>query len=178
MNAEDRLICALTRHDFQDEHRNLVLRLCRPDIRWDRVLVTARQHGVAPLVCWNLDRIPAGAPGIDDAVLMTFRLLREANRVAKRTQSEQIAELVSELKRRGIDVMLVKGAAMDLSVYDAPWYTVSADVDLILRRHRADLSPQERSDIWSLLASHPNLEWDLFQHHDVNINGVLTIDFE
>jgi len=178
MIPEDRLLCALTRQQFRDEDKELVQHLCLGKIRWDRVLVTARRHGVAPLVCTNLERLPITSLGIDEAILATFRFLQEANRVSKQRQLKQIVEVVSQLKDRSIDVMVVKGAAMDLAVYDQPWYTTSADADLILRRHRHELSAQELSEVWPLLRKHRNLEFDFFQHHDITMNGVLRVDFQ
>jgi hypothetical protein len=114
---------------------------------------------------------------MDKAVMTTFRFLLDANRLVKQRQSEQIAEIVASFTARSIDVMLLKGAALDLVVYERPWYTISSDVDLVIRRRKDEISAEEFQDLWSLIRRYRNFECDFFHHHDVTMNGVLAIDF-
>jgi hypothetical protein len=123
-------------------------------------------------------RFPAAALRIDRAVMTTFRFLMDANRLLKQRQSEQIAEVVASFTARSIDVMLLKGAALDLVVYERPWYTISSDVDLVIRRRKDEVSAKELQDLWALIRRYGNFECDFFHHHDVTMNGVLAIDFQ
>ena len=75
------------------------------------------------------------------------------------------------------DVILIKGAALDLLVYDQPWYTVSKDIDLILSARREELRAEEIEEIGCHFHQ-KGVEFDFFEHHDMNMNGLLPIDFD
>src|SRR5262245_40140769 len=132
MTPQDQLLCLLTRQLFQEKHQKAVLDLCsHHSIPWDVVYITAREHGVAPLIHMNLIRCGGMTLGISQPLWTTSELLLAANQLRKRRQAEKIVQLVSRFRQRSIDVMLVKGVALDCVVYAQPWYTISGDVDLV-----------------------------------------------
>jgi hypothetical protein len=97
---------------------------------------------------------------------------------------EEVLDLFAE---HNFEIMLVKGEALNLTVYREPWYTVSLDIDLVIKAQEKELSPDQQRQIDSLFAtihtindnSSPlkeNIEYDFHEHHDVNLNGVLPVD--
>lgn len=90
--------------------------------------------------------------------------------------ARELGKLLHHFQQRSIDVLLIKGSALDLVVYAQPWYTVH-DVDLVLRPSNAEISEQEQREIGWLFPSATGFEYDFFHHHDVTINGVLPVDF-
>ncbi|MEE8389790.1 MAG: nucleotidyltransferase family protein, partial [Anaerolineae bacterium] len=141
MIPENRILFAYTRQSFLDEHRELVLDVCsNTEIRWDVVYSTAQLHGVTPLVHSNLLQCPAENLGISQQIMNKFRLCYYRNTVTKEKSAERITRALSFFTERQIDVMLIKGAALDLLVYDHPWYTISDDIDLVIKCKREDMS--------------------------------------
>ena len=75
--------------------------------------------------------------------------------------------------------MLLKGAALDLAVYEEPWVVTSQDIDLVLRPSPGWEGPaRPGGERGAAARSRPSgIECDLESHHDVTMNGVLPVDF-
>jgi hypothetical protein len=175
LRVEDRLLFAVTRQDFLAEHRATVESLAREGpIRWEDVAVTAERHGVAPIAGFHLRSCDLPMPAA-----VAERLERDLfeNALTKAREAERLAQGIERLRASGYQVMLLKGAALDLLVYREPWVVSAHDVDLLLRSAPGrDLSPDEREVRRDLYRS--GIECDLLRHHDVDMNGILPIRFE
>ena len=174
MRAEDRILFAVTRQDLLDEHREAVRELAQgTTVRWDEIADLAEGHGVAPIAGHNLRQIveiPAGVAG---------RLERAffENALVKAQEAERLARGIDRLREAGFQVMLLKGAALDLLVYREPWVVASRDFDLLLRIEPGRrLSPDEERVRDSLYRS--GVECDVGRHHDLDMNRVLPIRYE
>jgi hypothetical protein len=78
--------------------------------------------------------------------------------------------------------MLVKGLALEHSIYQQPWYTVSSDVDLVLGVEQEAMAHGEREELRRLLdelyrRTECGWECDWFAHHDITMSGVLPLSF-
>lgn len=178
MRPEDKLLFACTRQNFLSAHQTIVLDLCSKEkILWDIVYFTARQHGVAALVYTNLLKCIPVNLGIPHDVIEKFKLCVATNIVRKNLREEKMVELLSFFKRKSIDVMLLKGAALDMLVYDQPWYMVSEDIDLIVKQKREDFTVEDRKELVVLLRQ-LSIECGYFEHHDVDMFGVLSINYQ
>ena len=80
-------------------------------------------------------------------------------------------------EQQSLAVMAIKGAALDVIVYERPWYTLSNDVDLIINIQPAQISAQRDQEIKTFFNGFPGFEYEYFAHHDVSINNVLPINF-
>lgn len=177
MKPEERLLLACTQHGFQERHRQTVHRICCTHaVDWEVVGTTALDHGVLPLVYVNLQRCNAADLGIPPDRLAEFRQHLMDNIVLKQQSSERLEAALAFFHHKSIDVMVIKGAALDILVYDPPWYTTSHDVDLVLRVEREALSDSEQQALSDEL-HRSGIEFDYFTHHDVVMNGVLPVDF-
>jgi hypothetical protein len=90
---------------------------------------------------------------------------------------KKLDEILAFFNRKSIDVMLIKGAALDILVYEHSASPISGDIDIILRLRREEVSSKERREIWQFLRTIPWLESDFYYHHDVNMNNILPVDF-
>jgi hypothetical protein len=73
--------------------------------------------------------------------------------------------------------MVIKGGALDILVYDQPYHTVLADIDLILSIKPSDI-PAEIFRDYMVFFHKSGIEYDFYQHHDMSMNGALPIDFD
>jgi hypothetical protein len=110
-------------------------------------------------------------------VLERFRQSFANNLVAMRRLREGLWEILGFFNQRHLDVMLIKGAAHNLFHNGASHYAVSRDVDLIIRARRDELPEALLAEINQLANGFP-LEFDFYGHHDIDMNGVLEIDYD
>ena len=175
---EDKLLFLCARTAFSESHRQQVYDLCLGQtVDWDKVYSTAHQHGIAPLVFTNLQQCNPAELGLPQEIINQFRLSFTRNISTKAYIAEKLSELLAFFEQRSLEVMVIKGSALDIVVYNRPWYTFSNDVDLIVKVQPAQISAQNDQEIKTFLNGFPGFEYEYFEHHDVSINGVLPINF-
>ncbi len=134
----------------------------------------ARLHGVAPLIYINLNRC-SGAD-IPAEALKQFKTALMQNMMTKSHFANAMNRAVSFFKERSINVMFIKGAALDILVYEQPFYTIYSDADLVLDIKRDAITDRENK-IFMDYFHRSRVEYDFFSHHDVTMNGTLPVDF-
>jgi Uncharacterised nucleotidyltransferase len=182
--AEEALLFACARQNFPSDQAPLEQEIQKRTIRWDLVYATAVSHGVVPLVWTNLQKCPKLLAGCPAPIAHQFALCTQSNILLKAMFVERTCAVLQFFARHSIPVMLVKGAALDLTVYRQPWYTVSGDIDVVVRCRPADFPQADRRAVVELIEGSAPLkrclkvEFDWFCHHDVSMNGLLPVDFE
>jgi hypothetical protein len=146
----------------------------------------ASNHGVAPLVYANLRSVPSSQLGIPAAIEHEFKLHLFQNIARKNNAAREIGDCLVFLKRRSIAVMLAKGAALDLEVYQRNWYTYSEDVDMVFDKRSEEIPDVNHAEMLTYLDNlnqdknprREHLEFDYFEHHDITMNGILPVSFD
>lgn len=178
MKPEDLLLITCARQDFQEKQKSQVQELAqRYPINWKKVFATSEKHGIAPLIYANLILNQSVSLGIPEEVIRQFRLYAYRNTITKAEQAQKLENSLAYFHRHSIPVMLVKGAALDRLVYDQPWYTELADFDLIIRPKSSELPARLIQEIHDLFST-AGIEYDYYEHHDLNMNGALPVDFK
>ncbi len=185
VRPEDRLLFLCARQQFLTQHRQLVLQVAvDTKLSWDHIYTTALSHGVGPLVGSNLQQCPELEPYMDERIKASFDSCIQKSKVLKGLFAERAHEVLEFFAKRSIPVMLIKGAALDVLIYDKPWFVHSGDIDLIVGSPRVSLPPDDRKALDDLVhaRSLPNrivpLECEWHGHHDVSMNEVLYVDFK
>ena len=176
MTPEDRLLLLCARQEFTPEHQAAAAAICAGGgIRWDRLLATAERHGVLPIAGSNLQRCGAALPA---AVAGRLELAIFENAAVKERDADRLAAGLAALREVELEALLLKGTALDLLVYDAPWVAVSKDVDLSLRPAGPGWEREKggEKEVRRALYTH-GVECDLDGHHDLTLNGLLPLDF-
>lgn len=177
MRPETQLLFACTRQNFTSDYQQMVLALCQDaPIQWELVYRTALDHGVAPLIYTNLTHNCLQNVVLPPEIKDKFERILSGNMIRQSVLAHNLQKTLSFFHRRAIDILLLKGSALDILVYEQPWYT-SHDVDLVLRPHRYMLNLQQQSEIDDFFAGLPGFEYEFYQHHDVVMNGLLPVDF-
>jgi hypothetical protein len=136
----------------------------------------AESHQVAPLIYFNLRQYELIHKKIPPTVVEKFKNSLHQNIIIKEKLAERITWALSFFKQRSIDVMIIKGAILDILVYDQPWYTVSDDIDLVISRTPEQIPDHEQREFMEFF-HRSAVEYDYFEHHDVTMNNVLAVDF-
>ncbi len=186
MRAEDRILFACTRQELADEHKEAIAEECRAaqkagrTIDWERLVTTAERHGVLPIVGVNLAR--AGIAGIaafgyPAELALRLELALFENAAIKEREGITLRAALAHLAAGGLDAMLLKGAALDLIVYESPAWVISNDIDLVVRRPQGEPLPRGDWEVRRPLYA-VGIECDYRTHHDVTMNGLLPVRFE
>lgn len=185
LRPEEELLFACTRQGLLPCHRAKLAQITEQNpIRWDVVYTTALNHGVAPLVYANLLQCPTIAGQMPADSRTKFVRCTQANTLRKSLSRERVRGVLQFFARRSVKVMLIKGAALDVSVYRQPWYTLSADIDLLVQCRQQDFPAGDRPAAHQIMRGRSALErripveCDWFDHHDVSMNGLLPIGFD
>jgi hypothetical protein len=183
LEPEALLLCLCCRQQFDQSHHDAVQEICaRNAIRWDRVCEAASAHGVAPLVGANLAHANSRNAIVPRDTLIRFKLATAMNRGRKELVGSAVAELLAYCNERAVPVMLLKGLALEHSIYQAPWYTVSSDVDMALGVEQEALAREDRDGLVRLteeLEGRTECGWecDWFAHHDITMGVILPVSF-
>ena len=177
MKPEDKLLFACTRQKFLETHQQTVLDLChRETINWNIIYSNAQAHGVASLVYINLQHCDLLSLGIPQAIIDQFRRYHYGSIIKKERRAEKLKQSLAFFQQEAIDVMLIKGAALDILVYEQPWYTVPHDIDAVLKLKVDEISDSTKTSLAKSLNG-SGIEYDYFEHHDMSMNGALLVDF-
>jgi hypothetical protein len=178
MKLEDKLLFACTRQNFLGVHLEVAASAIRRSaLDWDYIYTTALEHGVAPLVYTNLLHCAQSGLAIPAEIMAHFQACFFQNMENKERRAEKLADALAFFHQASIDVMFIKGIALDVLVYRNPYLTTADDIDVVLRVRKEELSESEKKRIVSYLHG-SKIEFDYYEHHDVVINGVLPVDFD
>lgn len=178
MKPEDKVLFACARQNFQEIHQHMVADLCRRyEINWEAVFNTADLHGIAPLIYVNLRQVSGQNPGIPAQIMSQLRQCLMHNISHKEYLTTSLSRALSFFNERSIEVMVIKGGALDLLVYDQPYFTVFDDVDIVISVRRAEITDREMWEFREFFHG-SGIEYDFYEHHDVTMNGVLPVDFQ
>ncbi|MBW2269403.1 MAG: nucleotidyltransferase family protein [Deltaproteobacteria bacterium] len=155
--------------------------LCRAagePLCWEAVLATALGHQIAPLILENLEQCGAVHARLPAEVARDFAAARSRTVTEKRDCARALESALRDFRDLGIDVMLIKGAALDRCVYEKPWFTSTSDVDLCLRVEWSGLAPDVRRDIETRRGEQPAIDAHAGIHPDLLLHGLLQPDVE
>jgi hypothetical protein len=180
-SVEERLLLCCARQHLDAGWQARILEVCDAErLSWQRVLATAIAHQVSPLVFHNLGQCHDVVAKMPEATRNAFHMEMVGNLSAKEAMADALHKALGYFEEQGIDVMLVKGTSLDHRVYQQPWYTISGDIDLLLRPNQ-DPSQGIDPHVWSRLvemnAGRPAIDVHQGRHPDLVMNGVLSVDF-
>ena len=126
-----RLLLLLSRVDFSDEQKRLISEELREFPAWRLFAGLAVRHGVAALVWQNISDL-----GLAGQVPETERILLDGLRfksIARVSWITGVAAAVTDLlDREGIKVVLLKGLALEHTVYGARGLRQMSDADILV----------------------------------------------
>ena len=175
----DFLLLCIRQH-LTSGHQSQLLALARQySLDWHYLFEIGVSHGIAPLFFTNMEQVGLDQLAVPPAIRAALQENCYRNIAAKAGVQAKLVEICAFCAQRDVDIMLLKGTALDQLVYQEPWYVVH-DVDLLLRSvHGRDRSA-ERIDtmqaierfFWTL----PGFEYEFDTHHDLTMNGLLAIN--
>jgi hypothetical protein len=146
LSREWELLLACARGKLSAEERSRITDLVDADLDWNRIVAISYAHGIAPLIYHNL--------------LASGVVTRLPPRPAKRLKGSyygnaarntvlynELKKVLSALQSRGIDVIVLKGAALAQTVYPSIALRPMADIDLLGRKEKVTDVEQKMLDM-------------------------------
>ena len=133
ISDEEHLLLELCRLEFSDEQINRIKSLLAVITDWPYFSNLANEHGVAALVWYNLEKyrlhseIPEAA-----AYFLKCTLMRSLGRNTFNTES--MGEVLRLLNAENIKIVILKGLALENSVYGNQGLRQMSDVDILINR--------------------------------------------
>lgn len=146
LNPGEKLLLALCRLDFSEEQKKGILKLLKEELDWDRYLKLVNEHGIIALEAYNIrelglsDQVPEGVMKILDNARMKT-LLRNT------WLTRQWKEVNKILSGAGIKHVLLKGMALEHTVYNSQGLRQMNDMDILVKKEDVIIS-------WQLLQEH------------------------
>lgn len=141
-----KLLLALCRITFTAEQEKEIGQIIPTVTSWKTFTRLAGEHGISALVWHNLDRmrLTGSLPEMERTLLQLSYLTS----LARNTYLEnKLAGAVEILAGAGINVVLLKGMALELTHYGNCGVRQMNDVDILIRRDRS-------MEAWQLLQNH------------------------
>ncbi len=131
LKNEELLLCGLCRLTFDTGNSEKLKDLTQKITDWSYFLSLARSHGISALVCSNMSRL-----GLTDIIpteitnnlwnSYMMNLARNSGFTAK------MAEVLNLLNSRNIKTVILKGLALELSVYGNSGLRQMTDIDILV----------------------------------------------
>ncbi len=136
LTAEERLLLSLCRIDFNSEQKKEVQKHAGEIRDWDSFVRMANEHGIIALSWFNL--IETGCRKIVPAGYLDKMHSAYLGSLARNTLlSERCGQVLSLARQKGIKVILLKGMALEKSIYGNKGVRQMSDIDILVSREDA-----------------------------------------
>ena len=133
ISDEEHLLLELCRLEFSDEQINRIRSLLAVITDWPYFSNLANEHGVAALVWYNLEKYQLHSAIPEDvAYFLKCTLMRSLGRNTFNTES--MGDVLRLLNAENIKVVILKGLALENSVYGSQGLRQMSDVDILINR--------------------------------------------
>ena len=133
IRTEEKLLQELCRLNFSDAHTGKIRELVKSVSDWEYFASMANEHGIVALVFHNLEKLGfLTAVPEKVAAMLNNGLMLSISRNS--FHYSVISEIVRLLREENIKTVLLKGMALELSVYGNTGLRQMTDVDILLDR--------------------------------------------
>jgi Uncharacterised nucleotidyltransferase len=130
---EESLLLGLCRLEFSDEHLDKTRSLVSDITDWNYFMNLANEHGVTALVWHNLDRFQF-ISAIPEEVVIYLRSTLMISLSRNTFNTESIGEVLRLLNAENIKTVILKGLALENSVYGNSGLRQMSDIDILIDR--------------------------------------------
>ena len=131
ISNEELLLLELCRLEFPAGSKGRIRELLRSVSDWDRFVTSATNHGLSALVCYNIGHLSLSG----ELPVKTWSLLRKTlmlNIYRNSFFSKSLSSAISILNKAKIKTVLLKGIAMEITVYGNKGIRQMTDTDLLV----------------------------------------------
>jgi hypothetical protein len=177
-HSENQLLLICIGIKLNDESLQKAKTLVNADLNWNYILKMSSLHRIAPLLYQNLKTIDKNN-AIPQSVMGGLRKAYQANRERNKHFYKELAVALKAFKDAGIEVIVLKGAALAKTVYQNFALRQMGDIDLLVREENQQqpypiLESLVKKGVISSIY-HFEIE---SVHHDITMDHVYNLDLK
>jgi len=165
LSNENRLLLYCAQTSIPDDTLNKVKDILSFSLNWEEVLESAFSHGVAPLLCHNLKKIQKSKL-IPEKVMHKLKKAYYGNVASNMYLYAELKRILEAFNEKGVDVILLKGAALAKTVYGDIGLRPMSDIDLLVKKEDLAYAKKIMPDLEYVFAPDKrNEEWREKNHY-------------
>lgn len=131
LSPEDTVLLCCARKGMDKAITQKVKEVLNSGLDWTYIIETAQQHGIAPLLYYNLSEI--ADKRVPEKVVGYLRKLYNGNVARNILVYDALSKVLNAFEHDGIDVIVLKGAALAETIYRDIGLRPFSDVDILVR---------------------------------------------
>ena len=135
ISSEENLLLVLCRLEFSERTINKIVSLISLVNDWNKFKVLANSHGVAALMGYNLEKLNL-LTGIPGEIVTYFKSARMISLSRNTFNTEALGEILGLLNKESIKTVVLKGLALENSIYGCSGLRQMSDVDVLINRDK------------------------------------------
>ncbi len=167
LSNENRLLLYCAQTEIPVVIRNKVEDLIKlPPLNWEEVLASASWYGITPLLYKNLNDICEGrfAPC---EIMDKLRADYHGNLARNMYIYEELKRLLDAFHENGVDVIILKGAALAKIVYDDIGLRPMGDIDLMVKKEDLPYAEKIMLELGYIFKGNESPEWYRLNHKEI-----------
>jgi hypothetical protein len=133
IKEEETLLLSLCRLDFNEDHLEKIKGYVAQIADWKYFSTLANEHGVAALVWHNLEKLGLHSE-VPEGVVTFLRYANLMSLSRNTFNSEAVREALHALNSESIKTVILKGLALENTVYGNVGLRQMSDIDILMRR--------------------------------------------
>ena len=157
LSAEDTFLLGCERTSMDKAGITKVKEVLNGGLDWNYILETARQHGIAPLLYHHIKE--TADENVPEHVVEYLRTLYNGNVARNMLLYDALGTVLKAFKHAGIDVIVLKGAALAETVYRDIGLRPFRDVDILVQESDLQSARKKLSELDYILDEAVSPEW-------------------
>ena len=131
---EDRLLLYFCRKEIDDGIKDKIIEAEKNNLDWDSFLKKARENGISAVVYSKLNKIKKDCLHIHSFVFEELKKIYYMNATQNSLIFEELEKVLDTFRKAGIQVIVLKGAALAEKIYGNLALRPMTDVDLLVKK--------------------------------------------
>lgn len=134
MQSEELLVRELAKLNIDQSALEKIKEILNPELNWAYFFDLAKSEGVVPLVYKSLSEIDHAKAMIPKSIWKKMESCYYAVAVSNTLLYRKLADILASFNEAGVEVVVLKGAALAVSVYGNVALRAMMDVDLLVKK--------------------------------------------
>jgi len=167
LSNENRLLLYCAQTKIPEYTLDQVKKLISLPLNWEEVLKSAFSHGIAPLLYHNLKGIQEGHI-IPQEVMDRLKKTYDRNMASNMYLYAELRRVLEAFNEKGVEVIVLKGAALAETVYGDIALRPFGDLDLIVKKEDLPYAEEVMSTLDYAACGKYSQQWYRKNHHHLS----------
>ena len=178
LSHENRLLVCCMQAGISESEADRIKDIIKLPLQWEEFLASAQWHGVAPLIYRNIKDLPEDLP-FPSEVMEQLKATYYATLVRNILLFDELKKVLADFREEGLEVILLKGAALAKTVYADIGMRPMGDLDILIKRADLPQAEQRLSALGYVFHGKNPPEWWRKHHYHIGyIHPAKTVRIE